>query len=506
MTFSDRYTLRQSTSIVGDLLTIHSLPQRFPKMANLLIISVMVLLGVLPHTTSYECSQPVIRNIDVGRGDDIILNASFVVDQSDDDDELSLRSNASGQMLPPCNNRTLRHVKKNPQPCWIYGVSSKDVRSAYEITIRHQTSSNMYSLEITFRNGSVCRIMEINVTVHEKPICTTIYTPMNNTLQLSCKWKPVDLGDGAQLMIGNRLFTGNIMTTNTSATNITDVISTVVSIEDVLSENNVPDLCLVSRNEINVTCNFLIDMKPKEKIFTSDPLMFTCCSSRGNDPTISFYNINGNLWPSGSRRIFVIHEKPPLKCDKKSPIILICANETYDKIIVYGLAKLYLPTQSRILTIINKHEMVETGHCENRFSIDVRPYPPTLIDMTTSSIMSKRNASDTRKRHHLQCQEVHSIASTLTTGNQTSNSRTMYPEGCLDEKHTITRELQIGGCLSFSVYSDQALTGTRKISIRKTVGSNILILCYLFHGTCFNVQNQRLGAIVYDNGTLKVSR
>ena len=360
----------------------------------------------------------------------------------------------------------------------------------------------MYCLEHTFRDASVCRIMEINVAVHEKPICSTIYTPINNTLQLSCQWKRVDLDDGAQLMIRNRLFAGKIITTQTSDTNLTSVISTMVSIKDVLSDNNIPNRCLVSRNEMNATCNFSIYMKPKEEIFTSDSLMFKCCSTRGNEPQISFYDISGNPWPSSSTGTFVIHEKPPSVCDTKSPTTLICANETYDGIIVHGLAKLFLPTQSRILTSIShvsEHEMVETGHCENIFNIDVRPFPPML--MTTPSTANKLNASNVR---NMRCQEEHSIAHTLKTVNQTSNSRTVHPERCLDEKHTITRELHIGGCLSVSVHSDQALTGTRKISIRKTVGSDILISCYLFHGTCFK-SNRRLGAMIYDNGTIKVS-
>ena len=152
-------------------------------MENLLIIYAMILLGVLPRTNSHECGQPVIRNIDVLRGDDITLDASFVATHSDDDEELSLRSNTSGQTLPPCN---IRDGKMKVQPCWLY-VSSGDKRDAYEIIIRHQASSEMYCLEHTFRNGSVCRIMEINVAVHEKPICTTSYTPINNTLQLSCQ-------------------------------------------------------------------------------------------------------------------------------------------------------------------------------------------------------------------------------------------------------------------------------------------------------------------------------
>ena len=374
--------------------------------------------------------------------------------------------------------------------------------------IRHQASSAMYCLEVTFRNGSVCRLMEINVTVHEKePICTTIYTPVSNNLQLSCEWNPLDLEDGAQIMIRNRLFTGNIMTT-TSDKNLTSMISTAVSMDDVLSENNIPDRCVVSRNEINATCNFPIYMKSKEeKTKESDSLIFECCSTRANEPQISVYDISGNPWPSRSSGIFVIHEKPPSKCDKKSPSILICANETYNEIIEYGLAKLFLSTQSQILTSIShvsEHEMVETGHCENGFNIDVRSYPPRLSDKTTASTVGKINASDIRNSHHIQCQEEHSIAPTLTTQNLTSISRTVYPKECLEQRN-VTREVYKGDCLSVTVHSYRSLTERRKISIRKPVGSGILISCYMFHGTCFNSSNRRLGAIIYDNGTIKVS-
>ena len=286
----------------------------------------------------------MIRNIDFVRGDDIKLDALFEADHSDDHEDLSLTSNASGQTLPPCNNITLRDGKMKVQ-CWLH-FSSGDKRDVYQIIIRHQASSEIYSLEYSFRNGSAC-IMEINVTVHEKePICTTIYTPNSNNLQLSCKWSPFDLEDGAQFMIRNRPFTGNIITAKTSDANLTSMISTVVSMEHVLCETNVPDFCLVSRNEINATCNFPIYMKPKEKIFTSDSSKFKCCSSRENEPNINFYDINGNLWPSGLRRSFVIHDKPQSTCDKESPSILICANEIYDGLIVYGLAKLFLTQRS----------------------------------------------------------------------------------------------------------------------------------------------------------------
>ena len=75
-------------------------------------------------------------------------------------------------------------------------------------------------------------------------------------------------------MIGNRLFAGSIITTKTIDTKLTSMISRVVSMENVLSTNNVPDLCLVSRNGMNATCSFPIYMKSKEHIFTSDDLMF----------------------------------------------------------------------------------------------------------------------------------------------------------------------------------------------------------------------------------------
>ena len=365
----------------------------------------------------------------------------------------------------------------------------------------------MYSLEYTFQNGSACRFMDINVTVHKKePICTTIYSPTNNNIQLSCEWNPFDLEDGAQMMIRNRLFTGNIITT-TSDKNLTPMISTAVSMEDVLSEN-VPDLCLVSRNEMNATCSFLIYMKSKEKkTKESDFLISECCSSLGNEPNIDFYDINGNLWPSSSRGTFVIHKKPPSTCDKESPSILICANETYDGLIVYGLAKLFLPMHSQIMTRISEHKMKEGVHCENMFSIEIRRYPPVFIDMTTPSTVSKRNASDKREMHHIRCQEEHSIAPTLTTESLTSKSRTVYTNECLEQRN-ITREVHTGGCLSLSVPSYQSLTERKQIVIRKIAGSGILISCYLFHGIpkCLNFLNQRLGAIVYDNGTIiKVS-
>ena len=92
-------------------------------MENLLIIYVMILLSVLPHITSHECNQPVTKNVDVGRGDDIRLDAFFVPDHSDDDAKFSLRGNASGQTLPSCNNRTLKDAAMKVQPCWIH-VSS----------------------------------------------------------------------------------------------------------------------------------------------------------------------------------------------------------------------------------------------------------------------------------------------------------------------------------------------------------------------------------------------
>ena len=199
-------------------------------MENLLIIYVMILLSVLPHITSHECNQPVTKNFDVGRGDDIKLDVSFVANQIDDDNKLSLRSNTSGQTLPPCNNTPFMGVKMKVQPCWFH-VSSGDERDAYEIMIRHQASSEMYSLEYTFRNGSVCRFMEINVTVHEKdPICTTIYTPMNNTLRLYCEWNTLNKEDKAQLMIGNHRFTGNVTSSNTTNTKFISSISTMISL------------------------------------------------------------------------------------------------------------------------------------------------------------------------------------------------------------------------------------------------------------------------------------
>ena len=411
------------------------------------------------------------------------------------------------ETLPPCNSSTLRDGKMKAQPCWIH-VSSEDERDTQDIMIRHQTSSEIYCLEHTFRNGSVCRIMEINVAVHEKPICTTIYTPINNTLQLSCQWKQVDIDDGAQLMIRNRLFAGKIITTQTSDTNLISMISTMVSMEDVLSENNVPDLCLVSRNEINETCSFPIYMKSKENNITSDSLMFECRSTMGNEPNIHFYDINGNRWPSSSRISFVIHDKPPSSCDKESPSILLCANETHDELIVYGLAKLFLPTQSQILTRIShvsKPEMMGTGHFENIFNIDVRLYPPMLIDVTTPSILNKTNASDIRKRQNITCQQEHFIAPTLTTDNLRSKSRTAYPNECLEQRN-ITREVHIG-CLSISVHSDLSLTETIRFIVRKFTHRDVLISCYLFHGVskCVSFSNQSIGAILYANLTIGVS-
>ena len=99
-------------------------------MANLLIIFEMIVLGVLPYTTSHECSQPLIRNIDIKRGDDITLDVPFVTDHSYDDEEISLRRNTSGQTLPPCNNRTLKDVAMKVQPCWRH-VSFEDEREVH---------------------------------------------------------------------------------------------------------------------------------------------------------------------------------------------------------------------------------------------------------------------------------------------------------------------------------------------------------------------------------------
>ena len=126
---------------------------------------------------------------------------------------------------------------------------------------------------------------------------------------------------------------------------------------------------------------------------------------------------------------------------------------------------------------VSEHEMVETGHCENRFRIDVRPYPPVFTSMTTPSTVLRTNVSDIRKRHHIPCHEEHYTSPTLKTENKTSKSRMVHSRGCLEERN-ITREVHIGGCFSFSVHSYQPLTETIIFVVKKSRNRDIMISCY----------------------------
>ena len=139
-------------------------------------------------------------------------------------------------------------------------------------------------------------------------------------------------------------------------------------------------------------------------------------------------------------------------------------------------------------------------------SLSIKYLTKFSTNLLTSAVSTKTVTPSSRTVYSTICQEERSTALTLSPKYQTSTSRIVHPKGCLEERN-ITRAVHIGGCLSITVHSYQSLTERRKISIRTPVGSGILISCYLYHGTpkCFNFSNQRLGTIVYDNGTIKVS-
>ena len=125
---------------------------------------------------------------------------------------------------------------------------------ALHIRITHTrlNDSGIYFVEL---DGG-CRYMTANIIVREtKPVCTTIFLADKDKLELSCRWLSRSKDDKTTILNGNqKLYSyhnhGIINKTSSHE------IRAVISLDDVLDENRVSFICVISQFGINKSCKF----------------------------------------------------------------------------------------------------------------------------------------------------------------------------------------------------------------------------------------------------------
>ena len=146
------------------------------------------------------------------------------------------------------------------------------------------------------KNGDDCMILVVNLTVREtNPICSTILPKDIHYLKMSCEWVPRDNQERVTLVAKDQtlyVYENKGMVNNEENSDTTNSLSTYVAIEDVFSQTDMPDGCIVSKRGVDKICKFSIHVEPSMTLMdvqSEQRVSFKCCTEKDTIPSVCVY-------------------------------------------------------------------------------------------------------------------------------------------------------------------------------------------------------------------------
>lgn len=259
----------------------------------------------------------------------------------------SLAWTKNGTWMRECN-RSLECISSdtlfNPDRYTLTQLSS-DTEFELGIAFVEENDSGTHIVKITEGARFICTVLILNLTIEViPPTCSTILERGRGKLQMSCQWLQVNVGDQAQLMVGNQvLYEYSAPEMNiASYFTLTNKFSVYVDPEFIFDERIMPAKCLVThtRQRRNKTCSFppVKQHTIRDDVLQIQYVTFNCCALNENFSLTWWYNNSCDLQP-------VNYTEPyTMTADRFGNIVFLCGEEDdSSNIIVHSIGQLNLP-------------------------------------------------------------------------------------------------------------------------------------------------------------------
>ena len=261
-----------------------------------------------------------------------------------------------------------------------------------------EEDAGLYYIEL---DQASCRYITANITVQEiKPMCSVYMNMVEKSLDFFCKWKPGNSEDRVRLTSKNRtLYTATTLAKTDSNLNDSHVISAMVSLEDILSDHKVPDMCIVFQFGREKTCRYSLFMEPRTYNLNdskSSAAYISCCIVRDRTTNVWLYSENGlALLQTNSTTNFTTF----MGTDNESNhIMVLCGEEISHRFILYGIGRVVVNPKTCLqisTSNINSNGSRETAHhCALKYTINVSIFSqhiPRTTDSTPESVTFGRS-------------------------------------------------------------------------------------------------------------------
>ena len=372
-------------------------------MSLLTFLTINFLLSSSFTKTSATCIRSEPKCVEVEKGEDVHLHVS--IEDCQAYWSKSLLWQKSG------DNIIGRCYVNYDSPCFVeintkfrmkvntvyFNESYSTCHVSLDILNTTKNDSGNYKFFRKVKNGDDCMILVVNLTVREtNPICSTILPKDSHYLKMSCEWVPRDNQERVTLVAREQalhVYDNKGMVNNEDNLDTTNSVSTYVAIEDVVSQTNMPDGCIVSKLGVDKVCKFSIHVEPSMTLMdvkSEQRVSFKCCTEIYTIPSVWVYWKDQQIATgrfsalNGTHNISVKLENSSENADGTTKITPVCGKDLDEGFTPYSMADLLLHSSVYSNFVLstqitreggNEAQTVDEEVCEDRYNVTIMATP-----------------------------------------------------------------------------------------------------------------------------------